>query len=229
MTKRPRCGACRNLDKECKKNCIFAPYFPPEKSQEFSLIQQVYSEKEVEKLLKKHGDPTICGDILESLLYEARARLENPVCGSAGYVYCLQQQIVEAKIQLCNAKRELSSYIGEELAGFPTYIPPIRLQNQLNPPSSFPSPPILKSSPYAAVKWDLPKFDRKEIDIFTAAATLHHQGIPTTTETLTSSPYAAVNNTDHRSSQIDESPANYCLITAPVTEGTAPNANEWTF
>ncbi|KAJ6733062.1 hypothetical protein OIU74_004921 [Salix koriyanagi] len=113
--------------------------------------------------------------------------------------------------------------------GFPTYIPPIRLQNQMNPPSSFPSPPILKSSPFAAVKWDLPKFDRKEIDFFTAAATLHHQGIPTTTETLKSSPYAEVNNTDHRSSQIDESPANYCLLTAPVTEGTAPNANELTF
>jgi len=49
----------------------------------------------------------------------------------------------------------------------------------LNPSSSFPSPPILKSAPHAAVKWDLSKIDRKEIDFYTAAATLHHQGIPT--------------------------------------------------
>lgn len=37
----------------------------------------------------------------------------------------------------------------------------------------------MKSAPHAAVKWDLSKIDRKEIDFFTAAATLHHQGIPT--------------------------------------------------
>ncbi|KAF9678457.1 hypothetical protein SADUNF_Sadunf07G0037000 [Salix dunnii] len=214
-------------------------YLTRENDQASTVWSLQESEKEVEKLLKKHGDPKICGDILESLFYEARARLENPVCGSAGYVYYLQQQIVEVNKQLFNAKKELASYIGEELAGLPTYIPPIRLQKQLSPPPSFPCPPILKSAPYAAVKWDLAKFDRKEIDFFTAAATLHHQGIPTPAllqKKQQDFKGGAVlildhelNKTDHRSSQIDQSPANYCLITTPVTEGTAPNANERTF
>ncbi|KAL9378382.1 hypothetical protein Peur_029717 [Populus x canadensis] len=118
-------------------------------------------------------------ETLKSLFYEARARLEHPLYGSAGYVYSLQRQIVKVNGHLFNAKKELASYIGEEHAGLPSCIQPIRLQKQLNPSSSFPSPPILKSAPHAAVKWDLSKIDRKEIDFFTAAATLHHQGIPT--------------------------------------------------
>ncbi|KAL3583703.1 hypothetical protein D5086_014764 [Populus alba] len=118
-------------------------------------------------------------ETLKSLFYEAGARLEHPVYGSAGYVYSLQRQIVKVNEHLFNAKKELASYIGEEHAGLPSYSPPIRLQKQLNPSSSFPSPPILKSAPHAALKWDLSKIDRKEIDFFTAAATLHHQGIPT--------------------------------------------------
>ncbi|KAJ6907469.1 hypothetical protein NC651_018010 [Populus alba x Populus x berolinensis] len=106
-------------------------------SQEFSLIQQVYRAR------------------LKSLFYEARARLEHPIYGSAGYVYSLQRQIVKVNEHLFNAKKELASYIGEEHAGLPSYIPPIRLQKQLNPSSSFPSPPLLKSAPHAAVKFGI--------------------------------------------------------------------------
>ncbi|KAG6768059.1 hypothetical protein NC652_018786 [Populus alba x Populus x berolinensis] len=80
-------------------------------------------------------------ETLKSLFYEARARLEHPVYGSAGHVYSLQRQIVKVNEHLFNAKKELASYI--------------------------------------ALKWDLSKIDRKEIDLFTTAATLHHQGIPT--------------------------------------------------
>ncbi|KAL9340944.1 hypothetical protein Peur_067163 [Populus x canadensis] len=140
------------------------------------------------------------------LIVMARARLEHLVYGSAGYVYSLQRQIVKVNEQLFNAKKELASYIGEEHAGLPSCIPPIRLQKQLNPSSSFPSPPILKSAPHAAVKWDLSKIDRKEIDFFTAAATLHHQG---QADLITLD--HELDKMDHSSSQIDQSPADHCL------------------
>ncbi|XP_011039262.1 PREDICTED: LOB domain-containing protein 36-like [Populus euphratica] len=171
-------------------------------------------------------------ETLKSLFYEARARPEHPVYGSAGYVYSLQRQIFVVNELLFNAKKELASYIGEEHVGLPSCIPPIRLQKQLNPSSSFPSPPILKSAPHAAVKWDLSKIDRKENDFFTAAATLHHQGIPAVIPLRNKGPTPdlrqqkqqdfvgeadltldhELDKMDHSSSQIDQSPADHFLL-----------------
>ncbi|CAK7337619.1 unnamed protein product [Dovyalis caffra] len=231
LTNHPQCGACKNLNQECNKDCIFAPYFPPGKSQEFSVLRQVYGEKGVEKILKKQEDPKILEDILKSLVYEAEARLNDAVYGAAGYVSILQQRLLEVSEQLFNAKKELSSYIGEEDAGLPTYIPPVKLQQQLNPYSLIPSPPILTFGPYAAVRWDQPGIDQ---EVTTAVATLHNHGIPTAIPLRKKGPPPdlqqqkprqqdfkgkrdplpldhGLNKTDGRSSQIDQSPVNHCI------------------
>lgn len=56
MAKRKRnivsCAACRVQRKKCSEECIFAPHFPQDAPEKFTVVHSVYGTKYVIKLLQ---------------------------------------------------------------------------------------------------------------------------------------------------------------------------------
>eukprot|EP00253_Pinus_taeda_P028685 PITA_28685 len=87
------CGACKLLRKKCLENCLFAPHFSADETgvDQFRSIQKVLGHSHFAKLLQqlpveqRHG-------AVASLLYEAQARLRDPVHGCISIINALQQE-----------------------------------------------------------------------------------------------------------------------------------------
>ncbi|XP_050206575.1 LOB domain-containing protein 36 [Mercurialis annua] len=132
------CAACKFLRRKCTQECVFAPYFPPDQPQKFANVHKVFGASNVAKLLNELNT-TQREDAVNSLAYEAEARLRDPVYGCVGLISILQHRLKELQSDLYNAKKELSQYIGPQ-AMLPTiqnpnYIGQHHLSNS-NPSSS---------------------------------------------------------------------------------------------
>ena len=105
------CAACKLLRRKCTQECVFAPYFPPDQPQKFANVHKVFGASNVAKLLNElnaaHRE-----DAVNSLAYEAEARLRDPVYGCVGLISVLQQRLKQVQNDLFAAKKELSAYIG---------------------------------------------------------------------------------------------------------------------
>ncbi|KAI3669856.1 hypothetical protein L6452_41300 [Arctium lappa] len=93
MSMSTRCRACLyKKRKACPVGCVFAPVFPGfEHVQRFGIISDVFHEKKLERWILT-TDPRDLPMLLDSLEYEARARLENPITGSSGQVRRLTEE-----------------------------------------------------------------------------------------------------------------------------------------
>ncbi|KAF3781790.1 LOB domain-containing protein 6 [Nymphaea thermarum] len=103
------CAACKFLRRKCTPECIFAPYFPPDNPQKFANVHKVFGASNVSKLLNELH-PTQREDAVNSLAYEAEARLSDPVYGCVGIISLLQHQLKQLQIDLAAARTELSRY-----------------------------------------------------------------------------------------------------------------------
>ncbi|GAB4847018.1 hypothetical protein Ancab_026030 [Ancistrocladus abbreviatus] len=130
------CAACKLLRRKCTQECVFAPYFPPDQPQKFANVHKVFGASNVGKLLNEL-DVTQREDAVNSLAYEADARLKDPVYGCVAVISILQHQLKQIKSDLNNARMELAQYLGP--AGgriMPTTYPDFLQQHQNNPFSS---------------------------------------------------------------------------------------------
>ncbi|KAL1812594.1 hypothetical protein ACET3Z_022659 [Daucus carota] len=107
----PRCAACKFLRRKCSQECVFAPYFPPDQAQKFANVHKVFGASNVAKLLNDLS-PVQREDAVNSLAYEADARLRDPVYGCVGLISILQEQLKQVQLDLISAKKELANYIG---------------------------------------------------------------------------------------------------------------------
>ncbi|KAE8696218.1 LOB domain-containing protein 6 [Hibiscus syriacus] len=129
------CAACKFLRRKCTQECVFAPYFPPDNPQKFANVHKVFGASNVAKLLNELNTAQR-DDAVNSLAYEAEARLRDPVYGCVGLISILQQKLKQMQHDLNNAKKELATYIGPQ-ATLPILQPPVFLQHLENPsPSS---------------------------------------------------------------------------------------------
>ena len=103
------CAACKFLKKKCRPDCIFAPYFPPEKLQNFTSVHKIFGATRVSKLLNEVL-PHQRDETLSCLVYEAQARLRDPVYGSVGAISMLQLQVERLQKELDAANAELVNY-----------------------------------------------------------------------------------------------------------------------
>ncbi|XP_019701995.1 uncharacterized protein [Elaeis guineensis] len=110
------CAACKFLRRKCTQGCVFAPYFPPDQPQKFANVHRVFGASNVAKLLNELS-PAQREDAVNSLAYEAEARLRDPVYGCVGYISLLQHKLKQVQHDLYNAKKELSAYIGPAALG----------------------------------------------------------------------------------------------------------------
>ena len=46
------CAACKLLRRRCTRECVFAPYFPPDEPQKFASVHKVFGAANVSKMLQ---------------------------------------------------------------------------------------------------------------------------------------------------------------------------------
>ncbi|KAF7806046.1 Protein LATERAL ORGAN BOUNDARIES [Senna tora] len=86
--------------------CIFAPYFPPEEPQKFANVHKIFGASNVTKLLNELL-PHQREDAVNSLAYEAEARVRDPVYGCVGAISFLQRQVQKLQKELDAANADL--------------------------------------------------------------------------------------------------------------------------
>ncbi|KAI9195275.1 hypothetical protein LWI28_013444 [Acer negundo] len=100
------CASCRLLRRRCAKDCIFAPYFPSDDPHKFAMVHKVFGASNVSKMLQElpvHQR----ADAVSSLVYEANARVRDPVYGCVGAISYLQNQVSQLQMQLAVAQAEI--------------------------------------------------------------------------------------------------------------------------
>ncbi|KAJ9160362.1 hypothetical protein P3X46_025770 [Hevea brasiliensis] len=71
------CAACKFLKRRCIPNCIFAPYFRSDEPKKFARVHKVFVPEGQRE------------ETVNSLAYEAEARLKDPVYGCIGAIALL--------------------------------------------------------------------------------------------------------------------------------------------
>lgn len=105
----PPCAACKFLRRKCVGGCIFAPYFPPEEPTKFANVHKIFGASNVSKLLNEIL-PHQREDAVNSLAYEAEARLKDPVYGCVGAISVLQRQVLQLQKELDATNADLMRY-----------------------------------------------------------------------------------------------------------------------
>ncbi|OWM66663.1 LOB domain-containing protein 12 [Punica granatum] len=129
------CASCKLLRRRCAKDCIFAPYFRPDEPKKFAIVHKVFGASNVSKMLQElpvHQR----ADAVNSLVYEASARVRDPVYGCVGAISCLQNQVSQLQLQLAVAQAEILSIQMQQ---------PHQQQQEQEPSLLLPSPSMLSS------------------------------------------------------------------------------------
>lgn len=105
------CAACKFLRRKCTSECVFAPYFPPDNPHKFANVHKIFGASNITKLLNEL--PTHQReDAVNSLAYEAEARVKDPVYGCVGAISVLQRQVAQLQNDLAVAHSDLARYAG---------------------------------------------------------------------------------------------------------------------
>ncbi|KAI3817685.1 hypothetical protein L1987_11482 [Smallanthus sonchifolius] len=99
------CAACKILRRRCAEKCMLAPYFPPTDPHKFTIAHRVFGASNIIKLLQELPEPRRA-DAVSSMVYEANARLRDPVYGCTGTICQLQKQISLLQAELAKARAE---------------------------------------------------------------------------------------------------------------------------
>ncbi|GKV37248.1 hypothetical protein SLEP1_g45302 [Rubroshorea leprosula] len=108
------CAACKFLRRKCVPDCVFAPYFPPEEPQKFASVHKIFGASNVSKILNE-VPPDQREDAVNSLAYEAEARMKDPVYGCVGAISVLQRQVIRLQKELDATNADLFRYACAEL------------------------------------------------------------------------------------------------------------------
>ncbi|XP_061351050.1 LOB domain-containing protein 12-like [Gastrolobium bilobum] len=100
------CASCKLLRRRCTKECIFAPYFPSDDPRKFAIVHKVFGASNISKMLQELP-VNQRADAVSSLVYEANARVRDPVYGCIGAISYLQNQVSQLQMQLAMAQAEI--------------------------------------------------------------------------------------------------------------------------
>ncbi|KAL2624136.1 hypothetical protein R1flu_008381 [Riccia fluitans] len=110
------CAACKFLRRKCTAECVFSPYFPPDQPHKFANVHKIFGASNITKLLNElpvHQRE----DAVNSLAYEADARVKDPVYGCVGAISVLQRQVAQLQQELAIAHSDLARYAGAGIVG----------------------------------------------------------------------------------------------------------------
>ncbi|KAM7492134.1 hypothetical protein LguiA_035055 [Lonicera macranthoides] len=101
------CAACKVLRRRCTADkCVLAPFFPPTDPLKFIIAHRVFGASNIIKMLQELPEFQRA-DAVSSLVYEANARIKDPIYGSAGTICHLQKQVSDLQAELSKAQAEL--------------------------------------------------------------------------------------------------------------------------
>uniref|UniRef100_A0A0A0KIS2 LOB domain-containing protein n=1 Tax=Cucumis sativus TaxID=3659 RepID=A0A0A0KIS2_CUCSA len=125
------CASCKFLRRKCDVDCIFAPYFPADQPQKFEVVHRIYGASNVSKILKasRYDERE---ETVKSLVFEAEARLEDPVHGCVAFIAGLQQRLQRLQTELAIVQQQLLSYMASQLPPNSSY-----MASELPPNSSY--------------------------------------------------------------------------------------------
>ncbi|KAH7298943.1 hypothetical protein KP509_25G066000 [Ceratopteris richardii] len=109
------CGACKFLRRKCTSECVFAPYFPPDQPLKFSNAHRIFGASNIAKLLNDLPVHQRAAAV-NSLAYEAQARMKDPVYGCVGAISYLKQHIELLEREIRVARAELARYVQQNNA-----------------------------------------------------------------------------------------------------------------
>ncbi|CAM6041856.1 unnamed protein product [Sphagnum compactum] len=101
------CAACKFLRRKCTAECVFAPYFPPDQPHKFANVHKIFGASNITKLLNELPQHKR-EDAVNSLAYEADARVKDPVYGCVGAISLLQRQVAQLQNELAIAHSDLA-------------------------------------------------------------------------------------------------------------------------
>ena len=113
------CAACKLLKRRCSPNCIFAPYFRSDEPKKFAKVHKVFGASNVSKMLIDVPEEQR-EDTVNSLAYEAEARIKDPVYGCIGAIALLQRKMVELQHDLAIARARLATYTAAAASSSPS-------------------------------------------------------------------------------------------------------------
>ncbi|KAH6802279.1 LOB domain-containing protein 21 [Perilla frutescens var. frutescens] len=102
------CAACKFLKRRCSPNCQFAPYFRSDEPKKFAKVHKVFGASNVSKILNEVPEEQR-EDTVNSLVFEAEVRLQDPVYGCIGAIASLQHKMVELQHDLILARARLAA------------------------------------------------------------------------------------------------------------------------
>ncbi|KAI3470423.1 hypothetical protein Pfo_027086 [Paulownia fortunei] len=100
------CAACKILRRRCVEKCVLAPYFPPTEPLKFTIAHRIFGASNIIKLLQELPEAQRA-DAVNSMVYEANARVRDPIYGCTGTICHLQKQISELQAELAKAQAEI--------------------------------------------------------------------------------------------------------------------------
>ncbi|CAK9165595.1 unnamed protein product [Ilex paraguariensis] len=100
------CAACKILRRRCVEKCVLAPYFPSTEPLKFTIAHRVFGASNIIKLLQELPESQKA-DAVSSMIYEANARIKDPVYGCAGAICQLLKRVNELQAELAKAQAEL--------------------------------------------------------------------------------------------------------------------------
>lgn len=101
------CAACKFLKRRCVPTCLFAPHFRSDEPKKFAKVHKVFGASNVSKILvgvPQHQRE----DTVSTLVYEAEARLQDPVYGCVGAIAVLQARMTQLQHDLDIARTRLA-------------------------------------------------------------------------------------------------------------------------
>ncbi|RWR72613.1 LOB domain-containing protein 27-like protein [Cinnamomum micranthum f. kanehirae] len=103
------CAACNYLQRECTADCPLAPYFPPDRPQQFQNAHRLFGVSNILNILEQL-DPSQKMDAMRSIVFQADIRKRYPVHGCLGIICQLQVRIRQFQQQLDEVNAQLSIY-----------------------------------------------------------------------------------------------------------------------
>ncbi|CAI9100591.1 OLC1v1037720C1 [Oldenlandia corymbosa var. corymbosa] len=96
------CAACKFHGWSCEPDCIYAPYFPSDKMEDFVSVHRVYGIDNFVEIVNSVTDEHDREVAAQTMIIEAKIREDDPVYGIAGVAALLQAQInsVQAELDL---------------------------------------------------------------------------------------------------------------------------------
>ncbi|CAH8355287.1 unnamed protein product [Eruca vesicaria subsp. sativa] len=102
------CAICKKKRQECSQECVLKPYGPANKwPEKYACLVMVFGMKNVVRILSE-TDPSQRQACVDSLCFEAEARIRDPVHGCVGIIHRLQRRLQQLELSLKFAKEELA-------------------------------------------------------------------------------------------------------------------------